>query len=103
MKNKKLQAALVIIGILILLLGGIIHSVKVDKALENSALVNATVVDIFPSRSDTDLFVEYIYNNKQYRGKVVVTEGDFKRGDHLLIKIAKEYPDEYIVLVRKTN
>lgn len=101
MRNDRLRAILVITFIAVFAICGIIHSIYVDKALKNSTLVEATILEVLPARSATNLLVEYVYNHQRYTGKVQITEGDFKRREHVIISVANEHPEDYIVFVRK--
>lgn|GEM_PF-3709920 len=81
----------------------VIDDKKCDEALKDAAIVKAKVKAINPARGNWSLLFEYRYKNKLYDYDYLVSNIDtFKKGQVILLKISKRYPDEYVDLNYKT-
>ena len=82
---------------------GIVKDQERTIALKNNDLVEATIVDITPSRSCREIHVEYFYKGKTIENVFSAEEDTFNVKEKILLKVSKKYPDEFIAFVRKVQ
>lgn len=97
---KKNKIWILVLVVIIVLIYSIIHSRMIDKEMNDSETVVATIRSFHYSRTTWNVQVDYYYKNKLIHGEFSTYNIDsLSRNQRVLLKVSKRYPDKYVEYV----